>query len=134
MFVFGKRAHLVLATQKTQTFEATAEEEFPSVAWLVRNGGARTDPSPLWSAGHSQGTQCQHVLLRGGRMLARSEKGCTEGSLSQQPLPQQRLGEGAGLAWLGERQFCFLFSGQGGIAVQAALLRLGQRKKEKLHS
>lgn len=62
------------------------------------------------------------------------DRGCTEGSLLQQPLPQQQLGEGAGLAWLGERQFCFLFSGQGGIAVQAALLRLGQREKEKLHS
>lgn len=112
MFIFGKRAHLVLATRKTQTFKATAEEEFLSVAWLVGNGCTRTDPSPLQSAGHSQ-----PVLLRGGRTLARSETGAVpKARFCSSPCPSSSWGKAQG--WLGWESGSFAFSSPGREALR----------------
>lgn len=105
--------------KRRRSVEAEAEE-FPPVARLVGNSGARTAPSLLPSAGCSQGTRWQRALLWGGRALARSKPGAVPRARCRSGPCRQRSGEATGLAWLGERQFCFLFFGQGGMAAQTA--------------
>lgn len=118
--VYFWKAKWSLRLRKRRRSVEAVEEEFPPVAQLVGNGSARTAPSLLRSAGCSQGTRHQRVLLRSGQALARSKPGAVPRARCRSSPCRQRWGEAAGLAWLGERQFCFLFSGQGGVAGQAA--------------
>lgn len=105
----GKRRRSIEAVEE--------EEEFPPLGWL----------SGTAALGRPR-ARCEQWDAAGGIAAGVCYSGVGECSGSEQPLPaaiggSRRVGlagKAAELAWLGRRQFCFLFSGQGGIAGQAA--------------